>query len=100
MKATVYALGPAPLPAVTETWTQDISAKGLFLEFADPPALGSRIHLTLSLPAELVSKPVLLECVARVVRTVRNEQKIGVGAVIERYSFVPAERIPQVGRIA
>lgn len=92
MKANVHSVGSQSLPESRETWTRDVSSKGMFLEFDDPPELGTRLALTLHLPAEAIGKPVVLKCVARVVRIVRQGGRVGVGSLIERYEFVPAER--------
>lgn len=50
------------------TWTRDVSSKGLFLEMDQPLQQGTRILLTLHLPAEITGRPVLMRCVSRVVR--------------------------------
>lgn len=90
MKARVHSVGTSALPAPIETWTRDVSAKGLFLEMEEPPAIGTRMQLMLQLPAEVIGRPVLLRCVSRVVRVVSEEgKKLGVGAAIESYEFIP-----------
>lgn len=89
MKAQVQSVGPATLEEPIETWTRDVSAKGIFLEMNQPLAEGTRMQLTLQLPAEVTGKPVMLRCVSRVVRIVGDSgDRIGVGAVIESYEFV------------
>lgn len=89
MKAQVQSVGSSPLSEPIETWTRDVSAKGIFLELAQPLTEGTRIQLTLQLPSEVTGKPVMLRCVSRVVRVVgEGDRKIGVGAVIESYEFV------------
>jgi len=93
MKAKVHSVGSRSLPDSIETWTRDVSSKGVFLEFDDPLELGTRLYLTLDLPAEVIGKPVILKCIARVVRVVREGGQIGVGSLIERYEFVPGERL-------
>ena len=79
-----------------ETWTRDVSAKGLFLEIDKPMVQGTQIHLTLQLPAEVTGKPVMLRCISRVVRVVsETKDRVGVGAVIESYEFIrSAEEAP------
>lgn len=92
MKARVDSLGSSTLPSPIETWTRDVSAKGFFLEMEQPPAVGTRMKSILQLPAEVIGKPVLLRCMARVVRIVEQENgKLGVGAVIESYEFLQQE---------
>lgn len=89
MKAKVQTVGTSPLSQPIETWTRDVSAKGLFLELDQPMAEGTQIQLTLQLPAEVTGKPVMLRCVSRVVRVVaETKDRVGVGAVIESYEFV------------
>ncbi len=89
MKAKVQAVGTDTLAEPIETWTRDVSAKGIFLELEEPLAEGTRMQLTLQLPAEVTGKPVLLRCVSRVVRVEgQPDNKVGVGAVIESYEFI------------
>jgi hypothetical protein len=89
MKANIHALSASAIMQPIETWTRDVSAKGLFLDMAEPFAVGTRIKIVLELPAEVVGNPVLLHCVSRVVRIVEKEDgTLGVGAVIESYEFV------------
>lgn len=92
MRAKVDTLGSRPLPTPLETWTCDVSAKGMLLEMEQPPEIGTRMKIALQLPAEVVGRPVLLRCIARVVRRVDTESgRIAVGAVIENYEFVQQE---------
>jgi hypothetical protein len=54
------AAAPQLTPAIMqpiETWTRDVSAKGLFLDMAEPFAVGTRIKIVLELPAEVVGTP-------------------------------------------
>ena len=89
MKAQVDWVGTSELTEPIETWTRDVSSKGLFLELDQPLSEGTRVQLTLQLPSEVTGKPVLLRCVSRVVRVVHEgEKRIGVGAIIENYEFV------------
>ncbi len=89
MKARVQAVGESSLSQPIETWTRDVSAKGLFLELDKPMVEGTQIHLTLQLPAEVTGKPVMLRCISRVVRVVpQAKERVGIGAVIESYEFI------------
>ena len=89
MRARVQSVGTASLAEPIETWTRDVSAKGIFLELSQPLVEGTRMQLTLQLPAEVTGKPVMLRCVSRVVRVVgESDNKVGVGAVIESYEFI------------
>ena len=95
MKAQVDSMGTGELPDPIETWTRDVSSKGLFLELDQPLDEGTRMNLTLQLPSEVTGKPVLLRCLSRVVRVIaEGEHRVGVGAVIENYEFV---RTPEEG---
>ncbi len=95
MKAQVDSMGADELPGPIETWTRDVSSKGLFLELDQPLDEGTRMNLTLQLPSEVTGKPVLLRCLSRVVRVIEEgENRVGVGAVIENYEFV---RTPEEG---
>ena len=88
MKAQVDSVGTGELPDPIETWTRDVSSKGLFLELEQPLEEGTRMNVTLQLPSEITGKPVLLRCLSRVVRVIKEgEHRIGVGAVIENYEF-------------
>ena len=88
MKAQVDSMGTGELPDPIETWTRDVSSKGLFLELDQPLDEGTRMNLTLQLPSEVTGKPVLLRCLSRVVRVIHEgEHRVGVGAVIENYEF-------------
>ncbi len=96
MKARVQAVGATALAEPIETWTRDVSGEGLFLEFEQPLTEGTRMQLTLQLPAAITGTPVTIRCVSRVVRVVGEEgRKIGVGAVIEHYEFMrePADSL-------
>jgi hypothetical protein len=97
MKAQVDSMGTGELPGTIDTWTRDVSSKGLFLELDQPLDEGTQINLTLQLPSEVTGKPVLLRCLSRVVRVIEEgEHRVGVGAVIENYEFVrtPEESPP------
>ncbi len=95
MKAQVDSMGTGELPGPIETWTRDVSSKGLFLELDQPLDEGTRMNLTLQLPSEVTGKPVLLRCLSRVVRIIEEgDNRVGVGAVIENYEFV---RTPEEG---
>lgn len=89
MKAKVQSVGTESLPEPLETWTRDVSAKGIFIELDQKLEEGTRMQLTLQLPSEVTGRPVMLRCVSRVVRVVGADSgRIGVGAVIESYEFV------------
>lgn len=89
MKAEVQPFEPKTLPRPIQTWTRDVSSKGLLLEMNHPLERGARVRLTMQLPAEVAGKPVLMRCISRVVRVVaKGSRKFGVGTVIESYELV------------
>ncbi len=88
MKANIHAVGTRALLTPLETWTRDVSAKGMLLEMEEPPTAGTRLRIVVQLPAEVVGTPVVLNCIARVVRVVTSSDgRLGVGAAIESYEF-------------
>lgn len=91
MKARVDSVDSSALEQPIEAWTRDVSAKGIFIELEEPVTEGTRMELTLHLPAEVTGKPVLLRCISRVVRIESGtKERLGVGAVIESYEFIRA----------
>lgn len=95
LDATIEAVGPQSLSSPIQTITHDISSKGLLLEMDQRLEIGSRIQVTLDLPAEVVGRAVRLRCVSRIVRLEPAASgKIGVGALIERFEFVPEQPAP------
>jgi hypothetical protein len=92
MKAGIHSVGAKALPEAMQTWTRDVSSKGVSLVFADPPPeIGALIHLTIDLPSDVIGKTVALKCVARVVRVLNKNGCIAVGSLIERRKFVRGE---------
>jgi len=89
VKAQIQAAGAEDLARPIETWTRDVSARGVFLEMEQPLAAGTRARLNLELPALVTGRPVMLRCTARVVRVAQEPGgRVGVGAVIENYEFI------------
>jgi c-di-GMP-binding flagellar brake protein YcgR len=72
------------------TETRDVSSRGVYFFLADNMKKGSAIELVMTLPHEItLAGPVQVRCLGHVQRTeVREDQKVGVVAAIERYEFV------------
>lgn len=74
----------------THAETQNISANGVLFQVVDAEMpLGSTVDFTISLPAEIVGAEadVRLDCRGRVVRSVEDAGRRGVGVVIDEYRF-------------
>ncbi len=88
MKASVQAVESRPLPIPIQTWTEDISGKGILLEFDEPIDVGARMNVLVELPAQVVGRPVTLRCISRVVRVHSASGKKSIGTTIESYEFI------------
>ena len=74
----------------THAETQNISANGVLFQVVDADMpLGSVVDFTISLPADVVGAEadVRLDCRGRVVRSVEDSGRRGVGVVIDEYKF-------------
>lgn len=74
----------------THAETQNISANGVLFQVVDADMpLGSTVDFTISLPADIVGAKtdVRLDCRGRVVRSVEDAGRRGVGVVIDEYKF-------------
>lgn len=73
-----------------ESRTRDVSARGVCFYVDEPPAEGSDIHFTLTLPPEVtLTESISMRCVGRVVRVERGQGNTSsVAAVIDRYEFL------------
>ncbi len=73
-----------------ESSTRDVSARGVCFYVDAPPAEGSDIHFTLTLPPEVtLTESISMRCMGRVVRVERGSgSTTAVAAVIERYEFL------------
>ena len=74
----------------THAETQNISANGVLFQVVDADMpLGSTVDFTISLPADIVGADadVRLDCRGRVVRSVEDGGRRGVGVVIDEYKF-------------
>ena len=76
-------------PAV-QTYTRDISARGIYFNLSDKMEVGSELDFELNLPPELSGgKNVRIRCRGRIVRVEAPDSGgVGIGATIETYEFV------------
>jgi hypothetical protein len=70
-----------------ETW--DISAGGVLFRLDTDIQVGSPIEFNISMPAEILGTgtDVKVHCVGRIVRSVEEEGRRALAAVIDEYSF-------------
>jgi c-di-GMP-binding flagellar brake protein YcgR len=76
------------------TMTRDISARGVYFDFAEKMETGSEVEFELNLPPELAAgKSVRIRCRGRIVRVENpnNGAGVRVAATIENYEFVRPE---------
>lgn len=77
--------------AHVQTLTRDISARGLYFTLSEPCEPGSPVECVLTLPAEFCQgKTVQIYCAGHVIRVEHPdvENRIGIGATIDRYEFL------------
>ena len=77
-----------------QTFTRDISARGVYFDFSEKIEVGSELEFELNLPPELCAgKNVRIRCHGRIVRLdkPRADTGIGIAATIENYEFVRAD---------
>ena len=80
--------------APVRTFTRDISARGVYFDFAEKMEPGSELEFELNLPPELAAgKNVRIRCRGKIVRveTPGSTGNVRVAATIENYEFVRAE---------
>lgn len=87
---------PSGVPSAEEVLTEchDVSSHGVFFFLQEALQNGSPLDITLTLPSEITrAEPVRVRCEARVQRTEpAGEGRVGIGARIERYRFLPGRR--------
>jgi hypothetical protein len=72
--------------------TRDISTRGVYFTFDEDLVAGSELDFMLTLPAEITrGTEVFIRAHGRVVRVDRDEHRLGVAAVIEKYDIIRAE---------
>lgn len=76
-------------PAV-QTYTRDISARGIYFGLSEQMTVGSELDLELTLPPELCAgKNVRIRCRGRIVRLEKPDSgTAGIAATIESYEFI------------
>ncbi len=69
--------------------TLDISAGGVLFHVAADMAVGSTIHFSIAMPADVLGTPqdVVVNCVGRVIRCSDEGGRRSVAAVIDEYRF-------------
>lgn len=72
------------------TTTQDVSCGGLYFSVPGEWEVGASLEFVLQLPLKSMgSKPVALRCQGKVARVVeQDDERVGIGATIERFEFV------------
>jgi c-di-GMP-binding flagellar brake protein YcgR len=78
--------------------TRDISTHGVYLLVENELSTGAELDLTMTLPAEVTGgTEVFIRAIGKVVRVEkspeRNNDRLGVAAVIERYEIVRSEAL-------
>ena len=76
----------------TDTQSVDVSARGICFFFDAPPATGTDLEFTLTLPTEITATDSIhVRCKGRVVRAEKSSPtgKMAVAAVINEYEFLP-----------
>lgn len=70
----------------------DVSARGICFHFDQPPATGTDLEFTLTLPPEVTANDSIhVHCKGRIVRVGKglSDGKMAVAAVINEYEFLP-----------
>jgi hypothetical protein len=72
--------------------TRDISTRGVYFTIAEDMAPGTELDFMLTLPAEITrGTEVFIRAHGKVVRVDRQDERLGVAAVIEKYDIIRAE---------
>ena len=93
----VIVRGPVDKEAASLTGkTRDISSHGVYFTVDNKLSTGTRLDLTMILPAEATGgTEVFIRATGRVIRvdtrTVNGEQKVDVAAILERYEIIRNE---------
>jgi hypothetical protein len=72
-------------------FTQDVSARGIFLYSEKPISEGTRLELTLTLPAEVtLAESMRVRCCGRVLRSSLSAgERHGIAVYLESYEYLP-----------
>jgi hypothetical protein len=78
----------------SRTTSQNISSNGVLFHLDADMPIGSPVDFTISMPAEILGaeSDVQIDCRGRVVRSVDEQGRRGVGVVIDEYRFERSER--------
>jgi hypothetical protein len=78
----------------SHTQSQNISANGVLFQIDSDMPVGAPVDFIISLPADVLGadSDVLIDCHGRVVRSVDEAGRRGVGVVIDEYRFERSER--------
>jgi hypothetical protein len=78
----------------SQTTSQNISSNGVLFHLDADMPIGSPVDFTISMPAEILGaeSDVQIDCRGRVVRSVDEQGRRGVGVVIDEYRFERSER--------
>jgi hypothetical protein len=76
--------------------TRDISSRGVYFTIDNKISAGTRLDLTMILPAEVTGgTEVLIKATGRVIRVdtrpINDDQKVDVAAILERYEIIRNE---------
>jgi hypothetical protein len=83
-------------------FTQDVSARGIFLFSENPIPEGSRLELTLTLPSEVtLTESMRVRCCGRVLRCAASAgQRHGIAVYLESYEYLPeCNSSPELARV-
>ena len=78
--------------SATDSQSLDVSARGICFYFDTPPANGTDLEFTLTLPTEITAADSIhVRCKGRVVRAEKSlpTGRMAVAAVIDEYEFLP-----------
>jgi hypothetical protein len=78
----------------SHTQSQNISANGVLFQVDSDMPVGSPVDFTISMPADVLGaeSDVQIDCRGRVVRSVDEQGRRGIGVVIDEYRFERSER--------
>jgi hypothetical protein len=83
-------------------FTQDVSARGIFLYSEKPISEGARLELTLTLPSEVtLTESMRVRCCGRVLRCSPSAgQRHGIAVYLESYEYLPeGDSTPVLARV-
>ena len=87
-------------------FTQDVSARGLFLYCEAPLAEGTAVELTFTMPSEItLAESMRVRCRARVLRAIPSQggTRNGIAVQLDSYEYLPSlecELTPELARVS